>query len=202
MLSEYYFLFLQIIFFMFITPGAPRILIMSQSINYGFKKSLWTALGDITANTIQIIIVLVGLNTVIKIFPDLVFYFKWMGISYLLYIAYGYLRSTTQIKLKIKVKTKSIQSLFLDGFLIAFFGPKAIIFFITIFPTFIPSGEYYLINVFIFWITYVTLDFITLATYSSIADKISASLASNPYTLNYISATALLIISIVIGFKV
>ena len=202
MLSEYYFLFLQIIFFMFITPGAPRILIMSQSINYGFKKSLWTALGDITANTIQIIIVLVGLNTVIKIFPDLVFYFKWMGISYLLYIAYGYLRSTTQIKLKIKVKTKSIQSLFLDGFLIAFFGPKAIIFFITIFPTFIPSGEYYLINVFIFWITYVILDFITLATYSSIADKISASLASNPYTLNYISAAALLIISIVIGFKV
>ena len=81
---------------MFITPGAPRILIMSQSINYGFKKSLWTALGDITANTIQIIIVLVGLNTVIKIFPDLVFYFKWIGISYLLYIAYGYLRSTTQ----------------------------------------------------------------------------------------------------------
>ena len=76
------------------------------------------------------------------------------------------------------------------------------IFFITIFPTFIPSGEYYLINVFIFWITYVTLDFITLATYSSIADKISASLASNPYTLNYISAAALLIISIVIGFKV
>jgi Putative threonine efflux protein len=89
MLSEYYFLFLQIIFFMFITPGAPRILIMSQSINYGFKKSLWTALGDITANTIQIIIVLVGLNAVIKIFPDLVFILNgWeLVIYYILHMA-------------------------------------------------------------------------------------------------------------------
>jgi len=36
---------------MFITPGAPRVLIMSQSINYGFGRSLWTAFGDISANT-------------------------------------------------------------------------------------------------------------------------------------------------------
>ncbi len=202
MFSEHYFLFLQIIIFMFITPGAPRILIMSQSINFGFKKSLWTALGDITANTVQMFFVLVGLSALIKIFPDLVFYFKWMGIGYLLYIAYGYIQNTNTIKLKTETKTKSIKSLFLDGFFIAFFSPKAIIFFITIFPTFIPIGEYYLINVFIFWITYVSLDFVTLAIYSSIAHCISISLKSNPHTLNYISAAALLIISIVIGFKI
>ena len=47
MIPENYLIFLQIIIFMFVTPGAPRVLIMSQSLNYGFGKSLWTAFGDI-----------------------------------------------------------------------------------------------------------------------------------------------------------
>ena len=52
-----YFIYLQIIIFLFITPGTPRIVIVSHSINYGVKKCLWTALGDISANTVQMVLV-------------------------------------------------------------------------------------------------------------------------------------------------
>ena len=52
-----YILFLQIILFLFITPGTPRIVIVSQAVNYGAKKCIWTALGDISANTMQMILV-------------------------------------------------------------------------------------------------------------------------------------------------
>ena len=48
MLPLNYFLFLQIILFLFITPGPPRIVIVSYSMNYGVKKCVWTSLGDIT----------------------------------------------------------------------------------------------------------------------------------------------------------
>ena len=48
-----YFLFLQIILFLFITPGTPRIVIISYSMNYGVSKCIWTAFGDITANIVQ-----------------------------------------------------------------------------------------------------------------------------------------------------
>ena len=89
MFPENYLLFLKIILFMFITPGAPRVLIMSQSINYGFGRSLWTAFGDITANTVQMLLVLVGLGALIKIFPNIVLVFKWVGVCYILYIAYS-----------------------------------------------------------------------------------------------------------------
>ena len=84
---------------MFITPGAPRVLIMSQSLNYGFGRSLWTAFGDISANTLQMILVLLGLGAVIKLFPNIVIYFKWAGILYLLYIAYGYVKKKSTIDL-------------------------------------------------------------------------------------------------------
>src|SRR6056300_1619587 len=90
MLPENYLLFLQIIIVMFVTPGGPRVLIMSQSINYGFGKSLWTAFGDVTANCIQMLLVLFGLGALLKIFPDIVIVFKWVGVSYLLYVAYGF----------------------------------------------------------------------------------------------------------------
>ena len=48
-----YILFLQILIFLFITPGTPRIVIISHSMNYGVKHCIWTALGDVSANTIQ-----------------------------------------------------------------------------------------------------------------------------------------------------
>ena len=53
-----YFIFLQIILFLFITPGTPRIVIISYSMNYGVQKCVWTALGDISANIIQATLVI------------------------------------------------------------------------------------------------------------------------------------------------
>ena len=47
-----FFIFLQIILFMFITPGPPRVVIVSHTLNYGLSRSIWTALGDVTANLI------------------------------------------------------------------------------------------------------------------------------------------------------
>ena len=58
MLPLDFILFLQIIIFMFITPGTPRIVIISYSMNYGVQKCVWTALGDVTANIIQFIILI------------------------------------------------------------------------------------------------------------------------------------------------
>ena len=107
MFPENYLIFLQIILFMFITPGAPRVLIMSQSLNYGFGRSLWTAFGDVSANTLQGVLVLLGFGVVIKLFPEIVMYFKWAGILYLLYIAYGYVKSKSKIDINTHLKIKS-----------------------------------------------------------------------------------------------
>ena len=202
MLPDNYLIFLQIILFMFIVPGAPRVLIMSQSLNYGFGRSLWTAFGDVSANTLQGILVLLGFGALIKLFPNIIIYFKWAGIFYLVYIAYGYIIIKSKIEITTDLKIKSNTSLYIDGFLIAFFGPKAVIFFVTIFPTFLTPDENYLIQFFILMSSYVVLDFLTLAIYSGIAKTISDQLKTNLRTLNYISASALILIAIVIAIKV
>jgi len=201
-MPENYLIFLQIIIFMFITPGAPRVLIMSQSLNYGFGKSLWTAFGDISANSLQMVLVLFGLAALLKLFPDIVIYFKWSGIAYLLYIAYGYIKSKSNINISNEIKQKSISTLYIDGFLIAFLSPKATIFFATVFPTFLVAGPNYYEHFFILLITYISLDFLTLTIYSGIARAIANKLKANLSLINYISAGALVIIAIIIAIKV
>ena len=201
MLPENYLLFLQIIIVMFVTPGGPRVLIMSQSINYGFGKSLWTAFGDVTANCIQMMLVLFGLGALLKIFPDIVIVFKWVGVSYLLYVAYGFYKSKANIDINTGKQVKSNILLFRDGFFIAFFSPKAVIFFAAVFPTFL-TGENYMTHFIVMLISYVVLDFLTLAIYSKVAEKIIDQLKSNPKTLNYVSAAALIVIATFIAIKV
>ena len=60
----------------------------------------------------------------------------------------------------------------------------------------------YIIQFFILMSSYVVLDFLTLAIYSGIAKTISDQLKTNLRTLNYISASALILIAIVIAIKV
>ena len=74
MLPLEYFLYLQIILFLFITPGTPRIVIISYSMNYGVQKCIWTALGDVTANLLQATIVIFFIGS---FFSDHPFFFKY-----------------------------------------------------------------------------------------------------------------------------
>ena len=59
---------------MFITPGTPRIVIISYSMNYGVKKCVWTALGDVTANIIQATLVIFVIGSFISDNPKSVSY--------------------------------------------------------------------------------------------------------------------------------
>ena len=197
MIPENYLDLLQIILFMFITPGAPRVLIMSQSLNYGFGKSLWTAFGDISANSLQMILVLFGFAALIKLFPDIVFIFLFT-----FFILPGYIKSKSNINISNEVKQKSIRALYTDGFLIAFLSPKATVFFATVFPTFLIAGPNYYEHFFILLLTYISLDFLTLTIYSGIARAIASKLKSNLSLVNYISAGALVVIAIIIAIKV
>ena len=88
MLPENYFLYLQLILFYFITPGPPRVVIVTNTINYGLRKSVWTALGDISANFVQATLVTFVIGSILIDNPDIYVYFKWAGILYLLYLAY------------------------------------------------------------------------------------------------------------------
>ena len=201
MLPVNYFLFLQIILFLFITPGTPRIVIISYSMNYGVQKCIWTALGDVTANIIQATLVIFVLGSFFIDNPNFLKVSKWIGIIYLLYLAYDIYNSRPKGVSSSKIISKSFFSFFKDGFLVAGTSPKAWMFFPLIFPQFIDFNSNYVVQFFILITTYVVLDFLSLVGYAVLARKLIVWIKANPKTINTISACVLVIIGIIIALN-
>ena len=200
MLPIDYFLFLQIVFFLCITPGTPRVVIVTYAINYGLKRSIITAVGDVSANTLQMILVAFGAGTLVSAYPSVLNYFRWIGILYLLYIAFDLVKSSKNLDFDKNLSTKSNLSLFKDGFLVAFLSPKAWIFFGAIFPQFLNLEGDFTTHLIILIISWVIIDFSTLMLYGFTAQKIISWFKTNPKTINTISACALIIIAIIIAY--
>ena len=198
MLPLDYILFLQIIFFLFISPGTPRIVIISYSMNYGVKKCIWTALGDVSANIIQATLVIFVIGSFFSDNPIFLSGFKWIGVIYLCYLAYDiYNTNPNNINTK-EVKQKSFFSFFKDGFIVAGTSPKAWMFFPFIFPQFIDFSSNYIIQFLILIITYVVLDFLSLVGYAVLANRLIVWIKANPKIINTISACVLIFIAVII----
>ena len=199
MLPLEYFLFLQIILFLFITPGTPRIVIISYSMNYGVKKCIWTALGDVTANIFQATLVIFVIGSFISDHPLFLSTFKWIGVVYISYLAYDIYNSKPKNINSNEILEKSFISFFKDGFVVAGTSPKAWMFFPFIFPQFIDFNSNYIVQFIILITTYVLLDFLSLVAYAILAKKLIVWLKANPKTINTISACVLIIIAIIIA---
>ena len=198
MLPLDFILFLQIIIFMFITPGTPRIVIISYSMNYGVQKCVWTALGDVTANIIQATLVIFVIGSFLSDNPTILNTLKWLGIAYLTYLAYDIYKSRPKDINTKDISDKSFFSFYKDGFLVAGTSPKAWMFFPFIFPQFIDFNSNYVVQFIILITTYVVLDFLSLIGYAMLAQKLILWINANPKTINTISASVLVIIALII----
>ena len=198
MLPLDFILYLQIIIFLFITPGTPRIVIISYSMNYGVGKCIWSALGDVTANLIQATLVIFVIGSFFSENSTILNVFKWIGIIYLLYLAYDIYKSRPKSISNQEEIKKSNLSFFKDGFLVAGTSPKAWMFFPFIFPQFIDFNSNLLAQFIILITTYIALDFLSLIGYAILAQKLIKWITANPKTINTISASVLVIIACII----
>ena len=199
MLPLEYILFLQIIIFMFITPGTPRIVIISYSMNYGVKNCIWVALGDISANIIQATLVIFVIGSFFSDHPLFLNTFKWIGIIYLTYLAYDIYKSRPKDINSKEISQKSFFSFYKDGFLVAGTSPKAWMFFPFIFPQFIDFSTNYVAQFLILITSYVVLDFLSLIGYAILANKLIVWIKTNPKVINTISACVLVVIALIIA---
>ena len=168
--------------------------------NYGVSKCVWSALGDVTANLIQATLVIFVIGSFFSENSTILNLFKWIGIIYILYLAYDIYKSRPKnISNKEEIKKTNL-SFFRDGFLVAGTSPKAWMFFPFIFPQFIDFNSNLLTQFTILITTYVVLDFLSLIGYAVLAQKLIKWITANPKTINTISASVLVIIALIIVF--
>ena len=195
MIPNNYLLFVQLIIILFITPGPQRILIITNSMNYGFSKSLWTGLGDVSANAIQMICATFVVYSLMKPNPQILDIFKWIGGLYLIYLAIKFLVRKTSLTIDKTFGTRSAFDLFKDGFISALFSPGAIVFFLVMFPTFLDPNNNFIIHFIILMTTHVFLDFFFLTIYAGISSRIAIFLKNYPNLISRLSGCVLLFLA-------
>ena len=166
--------------------------------NYGVGKCIWSALGDVTANFIQATLVIFVIGSFFSENSTILNIFKWIGVIYILYLAYDIYKSRPKTISSEGETKKSNLSFFRDGFLVAGTSPKAWMFFPFIFPQFIDFNSNLLAQFVILITTYIVLDFLSLIGYAMLAQKLIKWITANPKTINTISASVLVIIAAII----
>jgi len=184
------------------TPGPSQLLMLSNSIGNGLRRSFATAAGDLSANFLQMFVASIGLVGAIQNSREIFVAVKWAGVAYLAYLGWKQLATKADRQLHRKRTVRSIKSLYWQGFITSAANPKAVVFFAALFPQFIdPNAP--LVNQFaVLSSTYLVMDGIFLSCYGKFAEWINTKLHSAlGQNLNRISGSLLIGAAILLGLK-
>ena len=148
------------------TPGPSHLLMISISMTNGPRRSLATAAGDLSANTIQIALAGTGLATLLMASQFGFSVIKWLGVAYLVWIGIRQIMASFRQRAGMKTsKPASLKSLWFKGFITSAANPKAVVFFAALFPQFIDQDKPLIAQMFILGATYIVVDGLFLASY-------------------------------------
>ncbi|WP_417846758.1 LysE family translocator [Thalassospira povalilytica] len=173
--------FTVLVFLMVLTPGPSILIGMSHALRYGARPTLMTALGDVSANMIQMVIAAVGLGAVLATSAAAFAVVKWCGVAFLLVIGLmSFFRKSPKNKDQTGIEIKnagvyepvSRRKLFREGFLVAAGNPKAIAFFGALFPQFVDPTAPLAPQLLILGATFVVLDYTFVMIYAMGAARI------------------------------
>jgi threonine/homoserine/homoserine lactone efflux protein len=184
------------------TPGPSILLGVLHSIKYGARKTIFTALGDISANFIQMIVVAIGLGVVVSSSEAAFNTIKWFGVVTLLYM--GVKMFFDSIKLESSAPNSSPESvaalkLYFSGFFVAAGNPKAIVFFTAFFPQFIDTTKPLLPQMIVMCPTMAVLDFSWVMLYAVTAKRFLYFIQNRPSCMNRLGGIALLVAAVLLA---
>ncbi|MAZ35564.1 MAG: homoserine lactone transporter [Thalassospira sp.] len=167
--------FCALVSLMVATPGPSVLIGMSHSLRYGPRPTMITALGDVTANMIQMVIAAVGLGALLATSATAFGVVKWCGVAFLFVIGVTAIlrkskagNDSNDIEMNSASGFEPVRKrrLFSEGFLVAAGNPKAIAFFGALFPQFIDPSAELLPQLMILGTTFVIFDYTFVMIYA------------------------------------
>lgn len=158
------------------TPGPSQLLMLSNSSAHGFRRSLATAGGDLTANMLQMLAAGLGLAVVIAASATALTAIKWVGVIYLIWLGARMILRAKPLNPGVAGSRTSVslKALWMQGFITSAANPKAVVFFAALFPQFISAEAAFWPQFLILSITYLTLDGLFLSAYGLAASWLAA----------------------------
>ena len=200
MTVETYLLYLGVLAAFFATPpDTSQLLIISNTLRHGLRRSLATVVGDLSANSVQMTLAAFGLTAVVAANANALWVVKWAGVAYLIWIGLRLILSKGQSDAP---DAAPRGALFRQGFLTSSANPYAVVFFGALFPQFIDPNQPILPQLLILGMTYLVVDGAVLLLWGwAAARSLGRIKALNGVWISRVSGALMIGAAVLLGVK-
>ncbi|MEP5728953.1 MAG: LysE family translocator [Sulfitobacter sp.] len=180
-------------------PGPSVALTSSQLIKHGRRAAVVTVAGDALGSVVHILIAVASLQVLIGLADIVLPYLQIAGGCFILWLALQSFRAAGQSHM---VNSQTIQrSAFLAGFFACVTNPKAIVFFVALFPGFISTEYAILPQTIVYGAVFVFLDAASILGYAFLADHLVRSTIGSRISIDTLSGWGLFGVGVLLIFK-
>lgn len=154
------------------TPGPDMLFILSQVASQDAKAGMKATVGICLGYLVHSVCVALGIAAIIVSFPVLFETIRWLGIGYLLFLAFGLIKSVFNQKKLTLTKANTAQPI-QKGFFTALLNPKGILIYFAILPQFIDKTGDTVTQGLILSFIFIGLIFVVYCSLSLILAKIT-----------------------------
>ena len=121
-----------------LTPGADMMFCLGQGLRSGRRSAVAASAGISAGGMVHVALAGLGLGAAVAALPVLFDLIRWLGVGYLLYLAWSSLRHPAAIQ---ELPGAPAHRAFVEGFLVNLSNPKVILFVLAFVPQFVdPSA--------------------------------------------------------------
>ena len=184
------------------SPGPAILLAITNGATKGMFAAFVQALGNALGLFFVSLTSIVGIGALLATSATAFTLVKFAGAAYLIYLGIKQIRARTQpafISQQAQSNQKTLASIFTEGFMIAITNPKAILFFIALFPLFLDQQANITGKFLIMTLSFQAISIISLASYALLSRTAKSLFARPRFTKIFRTVTGGLFISMGFG---
>ena len=178
--------FLLTSFIVIVSPGTGVLYTLAAGLSRGSRASVVAAFGCTIGIVPHMAAAIMGLAALLHTSALAFQTFKYLGVAYLLYMAWNTLRERGALKVEQEVGARSVIQVTVTGILINILNPKLSIFFLAFLPQFVSAGEPHpLSRMLVLSGVFMLMTFVIFVGYGLFAASIRDHVISRPRVLTW-----------------
>jgi threonine/homoserine/homoserine lactone efflux protein len=173
-----------------VSPGTGVLYTLAAGLSRGPRASVVAAFGCTLGIVPHMAAAIMGLAALLHTSALAFQILKYLGVAYLLYMAWNALREQGALKVEKDVGTRSATQVIISAILINILNPKLSIFFLAFLPQFVSIDEQYpLSRMFVLSAIFMLLTFAVFVGYGLFAASVRNHVISRPRVLTWMRRT-------------
>jgi len=182
--------FLITSFIVIVSPGTGVLYTLAAGLSRGSRASVVAAFGCTLGIVPHMAAAIVGLAALLHTSALAFQTFKYLGVAYLLYMAWNTLRERGALTVEQEIGTRSAIQVIVMAILVNFLNPKLSIFFLAFLPQFVSAGELHpLARMLELSAVFMLMTFVVFVGYGLFAASIRDHVISRPRVLTWMRRT-------------